>query len=107
MKLYKEPTIMVIASIMAVFAIGGAMIIDTGSQNATVDTKVPLPLQVGSHKNPSVSSSTTTTSDINTGTQASSASSIIPGLSSSKSTSSSSSSSSSSSNALTNPLGGK
>ena len=101
MKLYKEPTIMAIASVMAAFAVVGALFVDTdGRQDATVDTKVPLPLQVGSHKNPSISSSTTT-NDANTDAQAGSDSSIAPVLPSIKSTSSSSSS-----NASTNLLGG-
>lgn len=103
MKLYKEPTIMAIASVMAAFAVVGALFVDTDSrrQDATVDTKVPLPLQVGSHKNPSISSSTAT-SDANTDAQESSNSSIAPALPSIKSTSSSSSS-----NASTNLLGGR
>ena len=80
MKLYKEPTIMAIASVMAAFAVVGALFVDTdGRQDATVDTKVPLPLQVGSHKNPSISSSIAT-SDANTDAQASSNSSIAPAL---------------------------
>lgn len=88
---------MAIASVMAAFAVVGALFVDTdGRQDATVDTKVPLPLQVGSHKNPSISSSTAT-SDANTDAQASSNSSL-PSI---KSTSSSSSS-----NASTNLLGG-
>lgn len=101
MKLYKEPTIMAIASVMAAFAVVGALFVDTeGRQDATVDTKVPLPLQVGSHKNPSISSSTAT-SDANTDAQTGSNGSIAPALPSIKSTSSSSSS-----NASTNLLGG-
>lgn len=92
MKLYKEPTIMTIAGVMAAFAVVGALFVDTdGRQDATVDTKVPLPLQVGAHKNPSVSSSTAT-SDANTDT---------PALPSVKSKSSSSSLNS------TNLLGGR
>jgi len=103
MKLYKEPTIMAIASVMAAFAVVGALFVDTDNrrQDATVDTKVPLPLQVGSHKNPSISSSTTT-NDANTDAQAGTDSSITPVFQSGKSTSSSSSS-----NASTNLLGGR
>lgn len=97
MKLYKEPTIMTIAGVMAAFAVVGALFVDTdGRQDATVDTKVPLPLQVGSHKNPSISSS-----DANTDAQAGSDSSIAPAFQSSKSKSSSSSLKS------TNLLGGR
>lgn len=93
---------MAIASVMAAFAVVGALFVDIdGRQDATVDTKVPLPLQVGSHKNPSILSSTTT-NDANTDAQASSNSSIAPALPSIKSTSSSSSS-----NASTNLLGGR